>query len=123
MRKRSHQFAFIALVFWLLSNWAGAHGHFCFDGQEPQVSVHIHLDGHAIHDHHPNEAHQDTDIELGQSVLAKLSKVDLVLGLIAALSLSLLVLPAAIFCCIYRAFYPLNPLHARPLLRAPPLTA
>jgi hypothetical protein len=85
--------AFLAFALWLLSNWAGAHGHYCFDGQEPPISVHMHLDGHEVHDHHPEEVHQDADIELGKSVLAKLSKIDLGLVLLAALAL---VLPAFI---------------------------
>lgn len=123
MPERSYHFAFIALALWLLSNWAGAHGHFCFDGKEPPISVHMHLDGHEAHDHHPDEAHQDADIELTQSVLAKLSKIDLGLILFAALALALLILPTALFIGAYRAFYPRIALHWRPLLRAPPLTA
>ena len=123
MPERSYQFAFIALALWLLSNWAGAHGHFCFDGQEPPISVHMHLDGHEVHDHHPDEVHQDADIELPQSALAKLSKIDLGLVLLAALALLLLILPASIFTKAYRRFYPPPSLYWRPLLRAPPLTA
>lgn len=122
MTDRSYQFAFIALALWLLSNWAGAHGHFCFDGQEPPISVHMHLDVHEVHDHHPDEVHQDADIELTQSALAKLSKIDLGLVLLAALALALLILPTPIFISAYRAFYPRISLHWRPLLRAPPVS-
>ena len=122
MPQRSYQFAFIALTLWLLSNWAGAHGHFCFDGQEPPISVHMHLDGHEPHSHHPDEVHQDADIELTQSVLAKLSKIDLGLILLAALALALLILPTPLFTSAYRAFYPSISLHWRPLLRAPPVS-
>lgn len=123
MPKLSPHYAFVALIFWLLSSWAGAHGHFCFDGQEPPISVHMHLDGHEVHDHHPDEVHQDADIELGQSVLAKLSKVDLGLVLLAALALVLLILPRARFPHVYSGFYPPRSPHWRPLLRAPPFTA
>jgi hypothetical protein len=123
MPKLSPHYAFAALVFWLLSSWAGAHGHFCFDGQEPPISVHMHLDGHEVHDHHPDEVHQDADIELGQSVLAKLSKVDLGLALLAALALVLLILPRALFPPVYPGFYPSRSPHWRPLLRAPPFAA
>lgn len=113
--------AFLALALWLLSNWAGAHGHFCFDGQEPPVSVHMHLDGHEVHDHHPDEVHQDADIELTQSALAKLSKIDLGLVLLAALALALLILPTPVYTSAYRSFYPRVFLYWRPLLRAPPV--
>lgn len=122
MPKLSPHYAFLALAFWLLSNWAGAHGHFCFDGQEPPISVHVHLDGHEVHDHHPDEVHQDADIELTPSALAKLSKIDLGLVLLAALALALLILPTPIFTSAYRAFYPRISLHWRPLLRAPPVS-
>nr|WP_324257218.1 hypothetical protein [Cellvibrio fontiphilus] len=123
MPKISPHYAFIALALWLLGNWAGAHGHYCFDGQEPPISVHMHLDGHEVHDHHPEEVHQDADIELGKSVLAKSGKIELGLMLLAALALVLLLLPAAICRSIYTRPYLPPPLYWRPLLRAPPLTA
>jgi hypothetical protein len=119
MPKLSPHFAFLALALWLLGNWAGAHGHFCFDGQEPPVSVHMDvMDGHL--EHHGNEVHQDADIELDQTLLAKLGKIELGLILFAA-ALLLLILPKPVFTCIYHPFYPRISLHRRPLLRAPPL--
>lgn len=121
MPKLSPHLAFLALAFWLLSNWAGAHGHFCFDGQEPPVSVHMDVMGGHL-EHHGNEVHQDADIDLVQSALAKLSKIDLGLVLLAALALALLILPTPIFTSAYRAFYPRVSLHWRPLLRAPPVS-
>jgi hypothetical protein len=132
MPRLSPHIAFLALALWLLSNWTGAHGHYCFDGQEPPISVHLHLDGHQphshldtheAHGHHPDEAHQDADIELNQSALTKLSKIDLAVVLLAALTLTLLILPSAIFTRAYRGFYPRVPVYWRPLLRAPPFTA
>lgn len=86
------------------------------------MSVHMHLDGHEVHEHHPDEVHQDADIELTQSALAKLSKIDLGLVLLAALALALLILPTPVFTSAYRAFYPRISLHWRPLLRAPPVS-
>lgn len=86
------------------------------------MSVHMHLDGHEVHEHHPDELHQDADIELTQSALAKLSKIDLGLVLLAALALALLILPIPVFTSAYRAFYLRVPLHWRPLLRAPPVS-
>jgi hypothetical protein len=130
MPKLSSHYAFLALTLWLLSNWAGAHGHFCFDGQEPPISVHMHLDGYEVHDHHademhdhhPDEVHQDADIELTQSALTKLSKIDLGLILLAALALALLIPPTPVFISAYRTFYPPISLYWRPLLRAPPVS-
>ena len=121
MPKLSPHLAFVALAFWLLSNWAGAHGHFCFDGQEPPVSVHMDVMGGHL-EHHGDEVHQDADIELTQSALAKLSKIDLGLILLAALALALLILPTPVFTSAYRAFYPRVFLYWRPLLRAPPVS-
>lgn len=123
MRKSAHQIAFAALILWLLGNWIGLHGHFCFDGQEPPVSVHVHLDGHSTHDHHPEEEHLDADVDLLQMVIAKLSKVDPGLMLLAVLLL-LLVSPAR---RLFFSRYQTRPLHSfpysRPLLRGPPLPA
>lgn len=122
MTKASHLFAFLALALWLLGNWMGAHGHFCFDGQEPPVSVHMHMLGEHP-EHHADEGHQDADLELGTSVVAKLGKIDLGLVLLAALVLIFLRLPGAVFGKICRCFYPSLSLFWRPLLRAPPTSA
>lgn len=122
MTKLSHPLAFLALALWLLGNWLGAHGHFCFDGQEPPVSVHMHLlDSHP--EHHADEQHQDADIELGQSVVAKLGKIDLGLVLCAALALIFLPLPGVVLGTTYQQVYPPLSLFWRPWLRAPPVTA
>ena len=91
MSKPSHQFAFVALLLWLLANWGGAYGHLCFDGQEPPLSIHLQLQHMDELEHHPDEVHQDADIELGKSVLAKLSKIDLGLVLLVALALAAMI--------------------------------
>mgnify|MGYP007112198922 CR=1 FL=1 len=85
--------------------------------------MHMHLDGHEAHDHHPDEVHQDADIELGTSVLAKLGKIDLGLILLAAVALGLLVLPARFGIGFYQPFHFSFPLYTRPPLRAPPFAA
>lgn len=85
------------------------------------MSVHMDVMGGHL-DHHSDEVHQDADIDLAQSALAKLSKIDLGLVLLAMLALALLILPTPIFTSAYRAFYPRVSLYWRPLLRAPPLT-
>lgn len=118
----SHQFAFVALVLWLLGNWLGAHGHFCFDGQEPPVSVHMEMIGGHI-DHHDSEQHYDADIDLTQSIIAKFTKIDVGLILLAVLSLLLVLQPHRITRTRYTFLLPYHRPFTRPLLRAPPLTA
>ena len=85
------------------------------------MSVHMDVMGGHL-EHHGDEVHQDADVDLVQSALAKLSKIDLGLVLLAALALALLILPTPIFTSAYRAFYPCISLHWRPLLRAPPVS-
>ncbi len=81
---RYRYYALISLLFWLLMSWSGVHGHFCFDGQEPPVSLHVDmLGGHTVHGH--GDAHQDIDIEQSQSVLSKTFKLDLFLPVFLAL--------------------------------------
>lgn len=123
MHKSSHQFAFIALFLWLLGNCIGLHGHFCFDGQEPPVSVHMHVDGHSPHDHHPGEEHLDADVELLQLVIAKVGKIDVGAILLAVLSLLPIFRTRHSPATRYLFFPPASPPHTRPLLRAPPLAA
>lgn len=124
MTKPSHLFAFLALALWLLGNWMGAHSHFCFDGQEPPVSVHMHMHMLGEHpEHHGDEEHQDADVDLLQSVLAKLTKLDQGLLLLA---LVLLLLPRQTRPHLrgrYRPFAPAITPFVRPRLRAPPFTA
>lgn len=120
MPKLSHHLAFVALALWLLGNWAGAHGHYCFDGQEPQVSVHMDVMGGHL-DHHEDEVHQDADVNWLQSVIAKLSKIDVGLMLFATLALLLAIRPATPLIDFYRTFLKTSLPHSRPPLRAPPL--
>lgn len=123
MSRNAFHIAFVALTLWLLGNWIGLHGHFCFDGQEPPVSVHIHLNGHSAHDHHPDEEHLDADLDLLQLVVAKLSKIDLGLALLAVLSLLLTPhLPRPVFTRYLTRLFQPSP-YARPLLRGPPSPA
>lgn len=122
MSDRSYQFAFVALALWLLSSWAGAHGHFCFDGQEPPVSVHMHaLSDHP--EHHADEDHQDADVDWAQSAIAKLSKLELGAILFAVVVLFPVRQPRQIASDHYSTLVPTHRSFTRPLLRAPPLTA
>lgn len=122
MPNASYKFAFVALALWLLSSWMGAHGHFCFDGQEPPVSIHMHMLGDHP-EHHIDEDHQDADVDLLQSAIAKLSKLDQSLILLAVVALLLVFQPALVLVSRYSSFVPAHIPFARPLLRAPPFTA
>ncbi len=73
---------YAAILFWLFASISGMHGHYCFDGQEPPVSVH--LDVMAEHpEHHEDEHHVDADVDLFKLVFAKLVKIDVPLLLTA----------------------------------------
>lgn len=123
MTRRSHHLACVAFVLWLLSSWLGAHSHFCFDGQEPPVSVHMHLlDSHV--EHHADEEHQDTDVDWLPSAIAKLSKLDqnLLLLTVAALLLVLLQ-PRLMLGNNYVVAIPARTPFINPPLRAPPTPA
>ncbi|ARU29644.1 hypothetical protein CBR65_20595 [Cellvibrio sp. PSBB006] len=100
--------------------WGGLHGHFCFDGQESPVSVHMDLlNGHPDHEH-GDEAHIDTDAELVESILFKLTKVDLPLLITALIYALLLIVSTPSF--IRTVSQPFANKHflLRPPLRAPP---
>lgn len=85
------------------------------------MSVHMDVMGEHL-EHHPDEIHQDADIDLTQSILAKLSKIELDMVLLVALVLVLIRLPAILLNSIYPAFYLPAALYWRPLLRAPPVS-
>ena len=101
----------------------GVHGHFCFDGQEPPVSVHVHMDAHSPHDHHPDEVHQDADVDLLQLVIAKISKIELGFLLLMVVSLLIATHRQRVFIPLYSRLVPSTCPFAHPPLRAPPFTA
>jgi hypothetical protein len=112
-------FVFVALSIWLFTSWSGAHGHMCFDGQEPPVTVHLHAVGdHADHDN--SEQHVDADLDLSQPLLIKLSQIDTPLLIAAALLLAILFerIPLVIFYTSH--IYSSLRSRLRPPLRAPP---
>lgn len=114
-------FVLLALLLWLMSSWTGVYGHFCFDGQEPPVS--IHLDNLNTHDEHDVEsAHVDMDVDLSQSVIAKLLKFDAPLPLLLISILVLLVLSQAPYFSFPRTCHPRRVIGVRPPPRAPPST-
>ncbi len=112
-------FAFAALIFWLIASWSGVHGHFCFDGQEPPVTVHMHMLGdHPEHD--TDEQHVDADVEVSQVTLAKLTKIDLPLLIAAALLLAVLFEKLLIVVSYYSHAYSSRRAGLRPPSHAPP---
>lgn len=71
IRATHHALMFLALLLWLMTSCMGVHSHFCFDGQEPAVSLHMDLvEGHEVHSE--EEVHQDLDVS--QSAFIKLLK-------------------------------------------------
>lgn len=111
--------AFVALIFWLLASWSGAHGHFCFDGQEPPLSMHMDMLGE--HPEHTNaEQHADADIDVLQFAFAKLVKIDLPFLITALLLLAVLFVKPSVAIPYYSRYYSRRIIGLRPPLRAPP---
>lgn len=108
--------AFLALSLWLLTSFSGAHGHLCFDGQEPPISVHMDV----LDDH--TKQHFDAHVDLSQQALAKGVKIYLPLLIAAALLLPLLLETRAVFITYYHhLLYSRCLAGLRPPLRAPPI--
>lgn len=113
-------FAFAALLIWLLASWSGAHGHLCFDGQEPPVSVHMHApDIHSDHDSDKN--HLDANVDVEQFAPAKSVKLDLPFLLVTACLLVLFSAAPTQVRVIYSRQLPSPRASLRPPLRAPPV--
>jgi len=115
-------FVLLALLLWLMTSWTGVHGHFCFDGQEPPISLHVDvIGGHQVHT--AGESHQDVDVEVSQLVLAKLLKFDPSLPiLLAAIFILLAVTHTPLFFFYTESSHPRRRAGIRPPLRAPPVT-
>ena len=121
MRRILHHKAlvFLALVIWLIASWSGAHGHLCFDGQEPPMTVHMDaLSEHLQHD--SSEQHVDADVDLSQFLIVKIVKVDLPWLIAAALLLVLFFKQPASFVTFYVRVFSSRLIGLRPPLRAPP---
>lgn len=113
----------ITLLALLIANLSGAHGHYCFDGQQPAFSIHfdnvsghVELDGDGL-------AHHDADMSLGSQILIKFFEVDL--ALLLPLFLFIYFLPSFGRWRLFISYSPpnrLNPLGLLPPLRAPPCT-
>lgn len=112
-------FAFVALIIWLLTSWSGAHGHLCFDGQEPPMTVHMDMLGDHP-EHGSQEKHIDADVDLSQLMLAKLIKIDLPFLIAAALLFVALFEKPIISVVVYSLIFSSYSIGLRPPLRAPP---
>lgn len=81
MKKLFHhkKTVYAALLFWLFASVSGMHGHYCFDGMEPPVSVHFDLLN--SHDDLDNEGpnHKDIDSKPMQISIIKVAGLDLLL--------------------------------------------
>jgi hypothetical protein len=119
-----------ALVAFVIARLTGAHLHMCFDGSEPLAQLHVSdtagVDHHAAEsDHHAavSQTHDDVDVDMLGSVLAKNAKFDLPAIVLAASCLAL------IYVAVVRQPVPTNvwqppprpPRYLRPLLRGPPV--
>lgn len=90
MKKLLHHktFVYAALLFWLFASASGMHGHYCYDGMEPPVSVHFDLlSGHNDDD---NVGHKDIDSKPQLSAL-KVTILDL--PFLAALFILVIIWP------------------------------
>ncbi len=115
-------FVYASLLFWLLASIGGMHGHYCFDGQEPPVSVHLEvMPEHP--EHHDQEHHVDADVDLLTLVFAKLVKFDVPLLLTALLFLLALSRQQPGFFSRYSHHYSRRVIGLRPPLRAPPTSS
>jgi hypothetical protein len=81
---RHKAFVYAILLLWFFASASGIHGHFCFDGKEPPVSVHF--DILSGHDEHHFDGHKDLDSKPGQLDALKVSSFSF-LFLITALLL------------------------------------
>jgi len=109
----------ILLSFWLFASCVSIHAHVCFDGQEPPVSIHLQMmDGHD--DHHPQEVHDDQDVELQQWVITKITKLDFFLPLFFILTLLLIFISARKPFFVYSNLDLQSQSGLRPAVRAPP---
>jgi hypothetical protein len=117
---RHKTIAFVALIIWLIAGWSGAHGHLCFDGQEPPISIHMDTLGEHP-DHAADEQHVDANVDLSQPLLAKLTKIDLPLLLAAALLFAVMFEKTSFVVSNYSPTYSSRRTGLRPPLRAPPV--
>jgi hypothetical protein len=110
---------FMALAVWLITNWSGAHGHMCFDGQEPSLTVHMELmSDHPEHD--ASEKHVDANVDLSQLLIIKFIKIDLPFLITTLLLFLVLLENSSVLIAFYSRVFSSHVTGLRPPLRAPP---
>ncbi|MFO1387989.1 hypothetical protein [Cellvibrio sp.] len=80
MKKLVHhkKYAYIALLIWFIASLTGMHGHYCFDGGEPPVSVHFDVvDGPDVDHNALGKVHIDVDNNPAQASAIKVFNLDL----------------------------------------------
>ncbi|MBL4582518.1 MAG: hypothetical protein JKY29_11915 [Gammaproteobacteria bacterium] len=112
------------LLFVLLAlRMGGAVSHYCFDGQEPPVSIHFdNLSGHV--EHTEEAGHTDTEKQvLSDNLVSKIFDIDSLLIIVSLFLLCLLPLPKAQarYQYVDRKISSLK--NYLPPLRAPPLAS
>jgi hypothetical protein len=127
LRSQSRTLLILLCIGIVMMRVGGAHLHYCFDGLEPPVSLHI--DGHAG-SHHlgsgvSSGGHEDVDVSVGVDALVKKlpTLLDL-LGLVAALTVLMQLLPRIRSVTpLFDISFPFSTQRAylRPPLRGPPL--
>ena len=114
------KYAYVALLVWLFASLSGMHGHYCFDGKEPPVSVHF--DMVSEHEHADEAEHNDFDSKASAFAMLKIFNLDL--PFLAAALCVLLVWPLVRRQAYAIANTPYSWLvvtNLRPPLRAPPV--
>lgn len=90
MHVNRKQRTLLLLLIWLFASLSGMHGHYCFDGQEPAVSVHFDLlSGHDLDN--DEVGHKDFDSKPMSMTFLKLLSLDL--PFLAAALLLLIIWP------------------------------
>ena len=116
-------FVYASLLLWLFASASGMHGHYCFDGVEPPMSVHFDVvDSHENDQHESGEAHVDLDNKPSQATAVKIVKLDLTF-LAFALLLTIIwpVVRSQSYTLSQTPFSWLTLTGIRPPLRAPPI--
>lgn len=112
----------MAVIFWLFASGSGMHGHYCFDGSEPPVSVHFDLMGDHEQGEHSEAGHRDLDSKPMEMTFLKLLSLDL--PFLAAALLLLIIWPLVggqNFTYFNAPSTWLTITGLRPPLRAPPI--
>jgi len=112
--------SYAILLIWLIVSLGGMHGHYCFDGKEPPMSVHFDLVD-AYDENHNDSGHKDYDNKPLSSTLVKLFDLDMPFLFAALLVLALWPISRGTEYAISKTPLSwLNIVSLRPPLRAPP---